>query len=873
MTHIQNYIDQINKAYSAGNATEHTYRTYLQQLVEILHPTLSATNEPQRIACGAPDYIITKKDIPIGYIEAKDVGRLSSLTATEKNQFKRYTQSLDNLIYTDYIDFIFYKNAQEVARIAIAEISGDTIKPLHNNFKTFENLLKEFCTYKGATIKSANKLATMMADKAKIMADVITKALESDEQTFANSTIKDQLQAFRQILIHDIKPAEFADVYAQTIAYGMFAARLHDETLENFSRQEAAELIPKTNPFLRKLFSYIAGPDIDDRIKWVVDALADVFSFSNVAKIMEDYGKETRTTDPVVHFYETFLAEYNPALRKARGVWYTPEPVVQFIVRALDDILKTEFSLPMGLADTSKAKVKVNVDQAMDRRTKTGKAQKEVELHKVQILDPATGTGTFLAEVIHNIHKNFEGQEGIWSKYVDDHLIPRIHGFEILMASYAMAHLKLDMVLKDTGYKTEAAKRLQVYLTNSLEEAHPDTGTLFASWLSQEASEANFIKRDMPVMVVLGNPPYSGVSSNMGEWISEMIEDYKYVDGEHFGERKHWLHDDYVKFIRYAEHYIEKNGKGVIGYINNHSFIDNPTFRGMRWHLLNTFDKIYILDLHGNSLKKETCPDGSPDKNVFDIMAGVSINIFVKTGEKKQGKLGKVYHADLYGARADKYKFLSEKNLARVKWKQVKCTEPYYFFMPKDNTGKEEYEKGFKLDELFPVNSVGIVTAKDKLTIGYNKEILKERINKFTDLPTETVLSQMNLGKDSTTWKAKWAQEDLKDFNENKIVPISYRPFDIRYTYYTGNSGGFICRPMQKVMKHMLAGENVGLMMCKSVKAFDQSQHFFITDKIFESSLVSNKTSEISYGFPLYLYPDEPETNNQQNLNMENKNE
>ncbi len=281
-----------------------------------------------------------------------------------------------------------------------------------------------------------------MAGKARLLSDIIGKALLSDEENHENSTLKEQYEAFKQILIHDITPEGFADVYAQTIAYGMFAARLHDPTLQNFNRQEAAELIPKTNPFLRKLFGYIAGPDIDDRIKWVVENLSDIFLACNVAELLKNYGKSTKTEDPIIHFYETFLAEYDPKLRKARGVWYTPQPVVDFIVRAVDDILKTEFDLPQGLADTSKVPIKVNVQG--EKTTK--------EVHRVQILDPATGTGTFLAEVIKHIYKGFAGQQGLWSNYVENHLLPRLNGFELLMASYAMAHLKLDLLLTETKF-------------------------------------------------------------------------------------------------------------------------------------------------------------------------------------------------------------------------------------------------------------------------------------------------------------------------------------------------------------------------------------------------------------------------------------
>ncbi|RZM15625.1 MAG: DNA methyltransferase, partial [Pedobacter sp.] len=515
-----------------------------------------------------------------------------------------------------------------------------------------ELLVNNFAEAITQTIKSPTRLAEMMAGRAKYMADVIEKSLNSDDEREVQSNLKSQMLSFQNMLIHDIDNKAFADIYAQTIAYGMFAARYHDPTLPTFSREEAATLIPKSNPFLRKLFQDIAGYDLDERLAWIVDELVRIFLATDVASIMKNFGKSTKQEDPVVHFYETFLASYSPALRKARGVWYTPQPVVNFIVRAVDDILKTEFNLKDGLADTTKIKIKKTVpkfdDRAKNKSKITGTQEVEHEVHKVQILDPATGTGTFLAEVVRHIHKKFEGQQGIWSKYVNKDLIPRLNGFELLMASYAMAHLKMDMLLTETGYKPTDDQRFRIFLTNSLEEHHKDTGSLFSNWLADEANQANAIKRDAPVMVVIGNPPYSGESSNKSDWIMNLMEDYKKEPGGKIKLQERnpkWINDDYVKFIRFGQHFIEKNGEGVLAFINPHGFLDNPTFRGMRWSLLNAFDKIYTIDLHGNSKKKEISPDGSIDQNVFDIMQGVSINIFVKTGNKKTEELGKALTA------------------------------------------------------------------------------------------------------------------------------------------------------------------------------------------------------------------------------------
>ncbi len=853
---IEKYIQDINKRYQLGNATEHTFRGDLQQLIENLVPAISATNEPKRQSCGAPDYILTKKDIPVGFIEAKDIGEKDLKGAKKtgnKEQFDRYKASLNNLIFTDYLDFHLYRDGEFITKIAIGEVTEKGIKSLPENFLTFTNLIRDFCTHIGQTIKSPKKLAEMMAGKARLLSGVIEKALMSDEINQENSTLKDQMGAFKKILIHDITPKEFADVYAQTIAYGMFAARLHDPDLATFSRQKAAELIPKSNPFLRKLFGYIAGPDIDDRIKWIVDNLVEIFLACNVEEILKNYGKSTKMEDPIIHFYETFLSEYDPKLRKARGVWYTPAPVVNFIVRAVDDILKTEFDLPQGLADNSKTKIKVDVQ---------GKLV-EQEVHKVQILDPAAGTGTFLAEVIKHIHNKFAGQQGIWSNYVETHLLPRLNGFELLMASYAMAHLQLDLLLTETGYKPTTNQRFRVYLTNSLEEQHPDTGTLFASWLSAEANEANYIKRDTPVMCVIGNPPYSGISSNNGEWISKLIEDYKYVDGVHFNERKHWLNDDYVKFLRYGQHFIEKNGSGVLAFINPHGFLDNPTFRGMRWNLLKTYDKIYTIDLHGNAKKKETAPDGSPDVNVFDIMQGVAITIFVKTGKKKTNELGRIFQFDLFGKREMKYDFLSENYLKDIDFQELKPSKPYLFFIPKSTIGSANYGKGFKVDEIFSNNNVGFVTAIDGFNISMSIDESKSKINDLLNLEENVWRLKYNRPKDAQSWQYKWAKTDAEKHKDLDFSVVNYRPFDNRFTLYTGNSGGLYARPSLQIMKQFLKGENIGLALCKQFKTGDNYYHAFISNKIFESSYVSNRTSEITSTFPLYLYP---ETNGQQTI-------
>ena len=586
---LHQYVTNLNTLYQTGKAREHSYRSDLQVLLTHWLPDILVTNEPARSECGAPDYMLSRKDIPVGYIEAKDIG-VDLKSKTLKEQFDRYKAGLSNLIFTDYMDYHFYKDGNFVTSVAIATLEHGVIVPHEEQFETFIGLIQNFVVVVSQTIKSPTKLAEMMAGKAKLMANVIEQSLAADDLQLNRSALKQQMLSFQQMLIHDITNQAFADIYAQTIAYGMFAARYHDPTLPTFSREEAATLIPKSNPFLRKLFQDIAGYDLDNRLVWIVDELVSIFLATDVAEIMKNFGKSTKQEDPVVHFYETFLAAYNPALRKARGVWYTPQPVVNFIVRAVDDLLKSEFGLSQGLADTSKIKIKKKAvtQTGTGANSKIKEVYTEQEVHKVQILDPATGTGTFLAEVVKHIYQKFEGQQGIWSKYVTNDLIPRLNGFELLMASYAMAHLKMDMLLTETGYKPTDDQRFRIFLTNSLEEAHPDTQTLFSSWLSDEADQANAIKRDAPVMVVMGNPPYSVSSSNKSPWIEKLTADYK----KDLNERNiQPLSDDYIKFIRFGQHFIDKNGSGVLAYISNNSFIDGIIHRQMRKHLLESFDK------------------------------------------------------------------------------------------------------------------------------------------------------------------------------------------------------------------------------------------------------------------------------------------
>lgn len=845
---FKEYIKEIDRLYSVGNTTEHSFRGALGSYLQSILTGFVVTNEPRRINCGAPDYVITQNNLPIAFLEAKDVNDADLDGRKEhKEQFNRYKESLNRVIFTDYLDFHLYVEGEFVDSIKIAETRGNRIAGIPENEAKFNEMILRLATGGRQRITSSANLARQMAAKAHLLADAVKKTIQLDGEDGA-SEVSGQLRAFREVLIHDLKSEEFADIYAQTIVYGMFTARLNDITPDDFSRQEAAELIPKSNPFLRRIFQAIAVYDLDDSIAWIVDDLAAMFAATDAEKIMRNYGSNKRHSDPIVHFYEDFLAEYDPKLRKARGVWYTPAPVVKFIVKSVDEILQKEFGLARGLADDSTIKVDRAIEQSLDKRTSDGMKHELVDVPRVQILDPATGTGTFLAEVIQQIRDKFDGLEGLWPSYVEKSLIPRIHGFEILMASYTIAHLKLSHTLKETGYSGQTNQRLNVFLTNSLEEATPRANNLFSRWLSDEADAASRVKTETPIMIALGNPPYSVSSQNSGKWISDLVSDYK----RDLAERNiQPLSDDYIKFIRLGQYYISKKGEGILAFITNNSFIDGIIHRQMRKSLLDEFDLIYILDLHGNSRKCEMAPDGTEDNNVFDIMQGVSINIFIKTGKKENGATATVFHKELYGSREAKYEWLNSASFQSVEWTRVHYSEPYYFFVPKDFSSQAEYEKGFKLDELFVNNVSGIKTSNDTVNIWDTREEVEVMVDDLLNLPTEDFRLKYHAGKDTRDWSVGRAYQDVLDAKENgtfRIEPVQYRPFDTKFIVYTGKTNGIVAWPRFRSLAPMLHPLNSAICTIR----INRDYRFTIVavNRIADKTLLSSK-DDINI-FPLY---------------------
>lgn len=866
---IRHYLAAIERAIKAGNATEHTHRPALEALLEAIGGEgIDAVNEPQRIACGAPDFILTRGVVPLGYVEAKDIGAdLRKIVRTE--QVQRYLGSLGNFVLTDYLDFQWYLDGELRLSASLPRPGKDgRIRWNDDAASEVAQLLGQFIAADLPLKATPQDLATRMARLAQLIRSLIEQTFRSEG---AEGDLHNQLEAFRRVLIESLTPDQFADMYAQTLCYGLFAARCAAPG-QAFTRQAAANMLPRTNPFLRKLFNTIAGPDLDERIAWAVDQLAQLLARADMAAILEDFGKRTRQEDPVVHFYETFLAAYDQKMREARGVYYTPEPVVGYIVRSVDALLKRTFKLRDGLADSTKVRWKtLKVDTTHGKnKSSTRIVEAQPWVHKVQILDPAVGTGTFLYAVIQKIREHFDGNAGAWPGYVAEHLLPRLFGFELLMAPYAVAHMKLGLELEQTGYDFSSDQRLGVYLTNTLEEAHEITKLPgFSSWLSEEANAAAEVKKDAPVMVVLGNPPYSGHSANKGKWIANLLrghdslsgrktENYFEVDGGPLGERNpKWLNDDYVKFIRFAQWRIEQTGHGVLGFVTNHSYLDNPTFRGMRESLLHGFDEIYLLDLHGNSKKKETAPDGSKDENVFDIQQGVAIGIFVRNADVERDEMhrARVFHADFYGQRKEKYGKLDALDVRNTGWAEIFPCSPNYYFVPQDSGLAKEYEEGWKITDAMPVNSVGIATARDSLTIHFNESDVWNVVTDFSKISAEEAREKYALGKDARDWKVSLAQQDLLKAGPEKlrITPVLYRPFDLRYTYYTGHSRGFHCMPRSGVMDHFFGRKNIGLVTSRLTKG-ESFAHAQMTTGIVEVICMSPKTSNNGFVFPLWLF-------------------
>jgi hypothetical protein len=816
-------------------------------------PGIHIIHEAKKVAgSGAPDFKVMKAAMILGYVENKTIGENLD-QVLKSDQIRRYKALSNNILLTDYLQFIWIKDGKVNGRENIAfpdDLEGKAKKPREDRVKAVSDLLRGFFSITPEGIGHAQQLALALATRSHFLRDFLDRELRRQEKEHREGRLYGLYQIFRDQVFHELALGEFADAFAQMLAYGLFLAKLNSNG-EVITLANARQFVPGSFRLIRELVQFlddVSAPEYVE-IRWVVEEILSIVNGLDLHAIREDLSFKHRKAisrkvraqdeeehrlferDPFIYFYEDFLGKYDAKMKKARGVYYTPPPIVNFIVRAVDDILKESFGIPDGLADNK----------------------------RVTVLDFACGTGTFLLEVFQRAFDNIGGAEaGRAEPTVREHFLSHIFGFEYLIAPYTIAHLKLSQYLSDQGHPLKGDERLQVFLTNTLEPIKPQANFLLPA-ISAEVEAAQTFK-DREILVIVGNPPYSGESKNKGPWIRAAINSYKFTLETNeagrevrkpLGEKNSkWLNDDYVKFIRFAQMKMDAVDEGVVGIITNHSWLDNPTFRGMRQSLMRSFDQIYVLDLHGNAKKKERAPDGSDDENVFDIEQGVAISLLVKKKDAKRG----VWRADWWGKRLAKYQAGAEQTIASVEWQKLEPRAPDLLMLAQDYDEKARYDIGWKVTDIFPTNSVGIVTARDNLSIHFDKAELMKTVLDFAALDLETARQKYQLGEDVDDWKVEWAQDDVKAHgaDERYATKILYRPGDVRWTYFTGRSRGFICRPRQDVMRHMMR-ENVGIITTRLTK---DDWSVLVTDTL--AAHKSGSRYDISYLFPLYLYPPGP---------------
>jgi len=820
----RSYLKSIYKTYMSGDATEPSYYPILKELVENFSKesgkAAGVTVQPKKTKAGIPDFLLkTKAGKITGYIEAKDPMIDSLINEAQTEQLQRYKESLPNLILTNFLEFYLFREGKIINEVRLANPVFLKLgkEPVPENIDKFNELLDQFFSFSVPQTYTAKSLATELAKRTRFLSSLILEELSEETEVISGI-----YKAFKEELIESLTEEGFADMYAQTISYGLFSARIQAKERE-FSRSTAYEYIPSTIPLLRHLFYLLTGPNLPESLEWIVDDIAGILASADLSSIIKEFHTKVWTDDPVLHFYETFLAVYNPNERKRCGVYYTPEPVVSYIVHSIHHILKDKFGKADGLADKS-----------------------------VTLLDPAAGTLSFPSMAIRLAKRELEskGKGGIFPGRVKEHILPHFYAFELMVAPYAIGHFKAAIVLEDLGYSLGSNERFQFYLTNSLEMKEVKQIELIPD-LTKEGQRAKEIKEKIPILVVCANPPYSVSSENKSEFIEALMDDYKREVKEERNIQP--LSDDYIKFIRFAQWKIEQAGQGVIGYITNNSYLSGIIHRGMRHNLLQAFNEVYILNLHGSARITEYAPDGGKDENVFDIQQGVAIILLIKTTKEKDAECT-LHYADIYGLREAKYKYLIENDVATTNWQKLELKEPYYFFVPKEFAGEDKYKEFWSLKEIFDKFSSGVKTHRDHFVVGFTKEEIAQRLRVFTgDLPDDLVKKVLQL-HDTETWKLKEARrkvkEELKDKNaKDNIYRYGYRPFDNRWVYY---SDLLIDRPRQKIMQHLVF-ENLALVTTRQLANLPFA-HCFASSSIGDICLISLATKESSYFFPLYLY-------------------
>ncbi len=837
---LEQYLKNLTDTFLRGDAREESYYIHLDEFIrqyaELQHiQNIDITILPKKTEAGNPDFRIWDgKNRITGYIEAKDPSATNLDSIEVSDQLKRYCSTFPNVILTNFYEFRLYRNGE---RIADAMIGRPVIaQKLHTappaeNIDRFEKLLETFFSFSLPKVQTAHSLALELAKRTRFLRDEVMALTTEKNGSRGNKQLRGFYEAFQKYLIGTLTEKQFADLYAQTLTYGLFAARTRSGG--EFTRRIAFDCIPHTIGFLRDIFRFVCLEEPPLSLRMIVEDIAEILHLTDIGEILHEYRKTGKGSDPVVHFYESFLAAYDPETRERRGVYYTPEAVVGYIVRSVHSILKSNFALADGLASP-----------------------------EVKLLDPAGGTLTFPAEAVRVAAAEFQEKYGTGGlhQWIRSHILENFCAFELMMAPYAVGHLKMGFVLDELGYRMSDEERFRLYLTNTLEMREiTQTALPGLSSLSEESHLAGMVKTEQPVLVIVGNPPYSGISANINAWTERLLKEdidgaqsYYKIDGQPLGERNSkWLQDDYVKFLRFAQWKIHKSGYGIVGMITSHSYLDNPTFRGMRQSLMKTFDEIYILDLHGSSLKREIAPDGGKDENVFDIRQGVAIALFVRN---KKAKKPKVFHLDSYGLRNEKYRQLDSSSFDKKNYREIKPVSPGYFFVPKNTSHIQHYLKWKRIDEIFPANVTGIVTARDNLAIDIDKNSLRNKIMMFRNpnLSDDVIRTELNL-KDNYQWKLadqRKAFVQIDDW-EQYFSTVLYRPFDVRHIYYHEN---IVFRTRHTVMQHMRE-ENIGLLTCRQISS-DIWIHALVSENFADDSLISNKTKERTYVYPLYIYPD-----------------
>lgn len=820
---FQKYFNEIRNKYLTQDSTEGTLRTPFENFIKRFSPNINLIHEPKRVSgLGAPDFKAFYRSRKVGFIETKDLGKNLD-NVLESEQLRKYTESINNLIVTDYARFILIRNGQKIFDFnlfTLHDLDNPRFSIPDDKIETFLQFINEFFNYKLPTISSAEELARELSRKAKLLKDLARKQLEEDlremEHGNSPSSIYDFYEGIKE-LIKDISIEDCADAYAQTVTYGLFLARKNCKN--KLERRNAAFYIPKNVGIIKKIFINISGDAFPSNISWIIDDIVDILNSSDVEEILTKIDKRgKKDKDPIIFFYEDFLNYYEPEKRKHLGVYYTPRPVVNFIVNSVNQILKNYFDKPMGFAEDD-----------------------------IHVLDPAIGTGTFFWIAFLRTLKELKeaGLSGLINEKIENHLLKHFYGFEILITPYVISHLKLTDLLQRWHYRFKEKDRIQVYLTNTLEPTEVHGLLPFLREITEESRIANQIKLKKPILVVMGNPPYSVSSSNKSKWIMEKMEDYKkeLISEKHIGS----LDDDYIKFIRFAQWKIEQNGEGIVGFITNNSYLDGIVHRQMRKCLLESFDRIYILNLHGSTRKKEKLPNSVPkDENVFDIKQGVAISIFIKNNKFKKEK--KVFYVDLYGSREEKYRWLDKNRIESIEWHELEPKEPYYFFILKDFSLQEEYEKHWSITNIFRQYSSGVVTGKDETLVKFTMEEIEKVWKDIFDPQKNLQEIEKKYGlKNTTAWNVSKRRKKLlveESFSKDKIMAYAYRPFDDRFIFYSN----FLQRAQKRVLKHLLR-ENKALISSRRVneKSFN---HVLVCDKIGDKHVISDQ----SYFFPLYLY-------------------